>query len=60
MAYSEYWKKMVEHCMMKIYAICRVQETGQTWSDEDDFSVEKPKLDIQVRLDCDVLTGVLG
>ncbi|XP_037801812.1 hemocyte protein-glutamine gamma-glutamyltransferase-like isoform X1 [Penaeus monodon] len=46
--YSEYWKKMVEQCMMKIYAICRVQETGQTWSDEDDFTVEKPKLDIQV------------
>lgn len=46
--YSEYWKKLVEHCMMKIYAICRVEETGQTWTDEDDFSVEKPRLEIQI------------
>lgn len=34
--------------MMKIYAICRVEETGQTWTDEDDFQVEKPKLNINV------------
>ncbi|XP_071540958.1 hemocyte protein-glutamine gamma-glutamyltransferase-like [Panulirus ornatus] len=45
--YNEYWKKMVENCMMKIYAICRVHETSQTWTDEDDFIVEKPKLQIQ-------------
>lgn len=37
--------------MMKIYAICRVEETGQTWTDEDDFQVEKPKLNIDVSLD---------
>ncbi|KAK3851990.1 hypothetical protein Pcinc_041401 [Petrolisthes cinctipes] len=47
--YSEYWKKMVEQCMMKIYAICRVEETGQTWTDEDDFQVDKPKLNIEVK-----------
>jgi len=46
--YSEYWKKMVEQCMMKIYAICRVEQTKQTWSDEDDFQVEKPKLAIKI------------
>ncbi|KAB7506349.1 Hemocyte protein-glutamine gamma-glutamyltransferase [Armadillidium nasatum] len=44
--YDEYWKHLQEHCMIKIYAICRVQETGQTWTDEDDFQVEKPKLNI--------------
>lgn len=34
--------------MIKMYAICRVEETGQTWTDEDDFQVEKPVLEIQV------------
>ncbi|XP_050728969.1 hemocyte protein-glutamine gamma-glutamyltransferase-like [Eriocheir sinensis] len=46
--YSEYWAKLVEQCMMKIYSICRVEETGQTWTDEDDFNVEKPTLNIQM------------
>ncbi|KAK8383906.1 hypothetical protein O3P69_015979 [Scylla paramamosain] len=46
--FKEYWEKLVEHCMMKIYAICRVEETQQTWTDEDDFTVEKPRLNIQV------------
>ncbi|ROT63475.1 hypothetical protein C7M84_018633 [Penaeus vannamei] len=46
--YSEYWEKMVEHCLVKIYAICHVDETWQTWSEEDDFAVTKPKLKIQV------------
>ncbi|KAK7079820.1 hypothetical protein SK128_021525 [Halocaridina rubra] len=51
--YTEYWKKLVEQCMMKIYAICRVQETGQTWTDEDDFQVEKPKLTIEAPNEAD-------
>lgn len=55
--YNEYWKKMVEQCMIKIYAICRVQETGQTFTDEDDFQVEKPKLAIQVPKDVQVKKG---
>ncbi|KAG0725052.1 Hemocyte protein-glutamine gamma-glutamyltransferase [Chionoecetes opilio] len=52
--YSEYWKKLVEHCMMKIYAICRVEETGQTWTDEDDFTVEKPRLEIKIQKEKEV------
>jgi len=43
--------------MVKIYSICRVQETGQTWSDEDDFAVDKPKLDIQVGAEPKVRVG---
>lgn len=31
-----------------MYAICRVEETGQTWTEEDDFQVLKPSLDIEV------------
>ncbi|XP_045106516.1 hemocyte protein-glutamine gamma-glutamyltransferase-like [Portunus trituberculatus] len=46
--FSEYWPKLVEQCLIKIYAICRVEETQQTWTDEDDFTVDKPRLDIQV------------
>ncbi|RXG54888.1 Hemocyte protein-glutamine gamma-glutamyltransferase [Armadillidium vulgare] len=44
--FEEYWKHLQEHCMINMYAICRVEETGQTWIDEDDFLVEKPKLNI--------------
>merc|ERR1711962_804597 len=46
--YNEYWKKLVEGCLIKMYVICRVQETGQTFTEEDDFEVEKPKLEIKV------------
>jgi len=46
--YNEYWKKLVEGCLIKMYVVCRVQETGQTFTEEDDFEVEKPKLEIKV------------
>ncbi|XP_018024988.1 hemocyte protein-glutamine gamma-glutamyltransferase [Hyalella azteca] len=46
--YKEYWRKLIEHCLIKMYAICRVTETDQTWTEEDDFQVLKPSLDIQV------------
>ncbi|RXG71622.1 Hemocyte protein-glutamine gamma-glutamyltransferase, partial [Armadillidium vulgare] len=46
--YKEYWKRLQEHCMIKMYTICRVKETGQTFTEEDDFQVEKPSLDIEV------------
>ena len=35
--------------MVKFYAMASVQETKQCWSEEDDFQLEKPKLDVQVR-----------
>jgi len=44
--FNEYWKKLVEGCLIKIYIICRVEETGQTYTEEDDFVVEKPRLQI--------------
>lgn len=37
--------------MMKIYAIATVKETQQTWSEEDDFTIEKPSLKIVTRGD---------
>lgn len=33
---------------MKIYAICTVLETNQTWAGEDDFQVLKPTIEIKV------------
>uniref|UniRef100_A0A2P2HW15 protein-glutamine gamma-glutamyltransferase n=1 Tax=Hirondellea gigas TaxID=1518452 RepID=A0A2P2HW15_9CRUS len=46
--YREYWRKLVEHCFIKMYAICRVVETQQTWTEEDDFQITKPALNIDV------------
>ena len=41
--------KLVDYCMMKIYGLIKVKETNQTWSEEDDFVLEKPKLQVEVR-----------
>ncbi|UYV85179.1 F13A1 [Cordylochernes scorpioides] len=45
---EEYLEKLVEYCMMKIYALATVRETRQTWAEEDDFLVTKPHLNIKV------------
>ena len=45
---EEYMDLLVEYCMLKINALIKVLETNQSWSGEDDFSMEKPKLSIQV------------
>jgi len=47
-SYREYWRRLVEQCLIKMYAICRVKETHQTWSEEDDFQIIKPSIDIKV------------
>ena len=41
--------KLVDYCMMKIYSLIKVKETNQTWSEEDDFVMEKPKITLTVR-----------
>ena len=48
-AAQEYLDKLVDKNFIKIYAISNVKETGQTWSEEDDFQMKKPKLNIQVQ-----------
>jgi transglutaminase 1 len=45
---KEYIDKLVDKSLIKIYAIANVKETKQTWSEEDDFQLQKPKLSIQV------------
>ncbi|KAG8222477.1 hypothetical protein J437_LFUL000839 [Ladona fulva] len=44
---DDYLGKLVEYCIMKVYAIATVTETRQTWAEEDDFQVLKPSIDIQ-------------
>ncbi|XP_031346704.1 hemocyte protein-glutamine gamma-glutamyltransferase-like [Photinus pyralis] len=45
---DDYLNKLVEYCIMKIYAIATVDETKETWADEDDFQVVKPTIQIQM------------
>lgn len=46
---EEYLEKLVEHSLIKLYAIANVKETKQTWCEEDDFVLSKPELNIQTR-----------
>ena len=46
---KDYMDKLVDYGMVKIYALASVQETKQTWSEEDDFQFDKPPLKISVR-----------
>ncbi|XP_017784888.1 PREDICTED: hemocyte protein-glutamine gamma-glutamyltransferase-like [Nicrophorus vespilloides] len=45
---DEYLEKLVEYCILKLYAVATVEETRQTWADEDDFQVTKPNIDIEI------------
>ncbi|CAH2104455.1 unnamed protein product [Euphydryas editha] len=46
---QEYMDKLVDHSMVKVHAMAYVKQTRQAWSDEDDFPLQKPRLQIQVR-----------
>lgn len=46
---EEYTDKLVEYCMLKVYAVATVTETDQVWGDELDFQAQKPTIDIQVK-----------
>lgn len=45
---DKYLSKLVEYSIMKIHAVATVEETLQTWADEDDFQVVKPTINIKV------------
>lgn len=45
---DDYLEKLVEYCILKIFAIARVEETRQTWAGEDDFQIITPNLEIIV------------
>lgn len=45
---AEYMNKLTDHNLIKIYGIANVKETKQTWSEEDDFTLFKPQLNVQL------------
>lgn len=45
---TEYLNKLSDDNLIKIYAMATVTETKQTWSEEDDFFLTKPELNIRV------------
>lgn len=47
---DEYVNKLVDHSLVKVYAIASVRDTKQTWSEEDDFQLIKPKLSVEVSI----------
>ncbi|XP_072942893.1 hemocyte protein-glutamine gamma-glutamyltransferase-like [Epargyreus clarus] len=44
---DEYIPKLVEYCNMKISAMAIVDETKQSWADDDDFQILKPNISIK-------------
>lgn len=46
---EDYLDKLVDYSMMKIYAIAFVRETNQTWTEEDDFAVDKPQIQLDTK-----------
>lgn len=51
---EEYLDKLVDHGLIKIYAIASVEETKQTWSEEDDFTMTLPPMSISLPDSCEV------
>lgn len=45
---QEYMDKLVDHSMIKVHAMAYVKQTRQAWSDEDDFPLHKPRMQVQV------------
>ncbi|KAJ8717662.1 hypothetical protein PYW07_005592 [Mythimna separata] len=48
---DDYLPKLVEYCNMKISAMAIVDETKQSWADDDDFQVLKPNINIKFNED---------
>ena len=56
---EEYMDKLVEYCMVKVYSMIRVVDTNQTWTEEDDFVMDKPRLEMEVtKVNMDFSTDV--
>lgn len=45
---EEYLPNLVDHGLVKVYALAKVEETKQIWSEEDDFYISKPKLTLKL------------
>ena len=44
---EEYMDQLVDYNIVKVYAVVRVIETNQFFSDEDDFTLVKPSLKVE-------------
>jgi len=42
--------KMSSHSLIRITGVANVQGTEQLWSQDDDFVVQKPQLDVEVSM----------
>lgn len=51
---TDYLNKLVDHSLIKIYSLANVEETKQTWSEEDDFVMIFPEVTISVAGVCKV------
>lgn len=51
---GDYLDKLVDHSLIKIHSIANVEETKQTWSEEDDFTLILPDVTITVAGACKV------
>ena len=45
---EDYMPKTVEYCQFISRFMVTVEETGQSWTGEDDFILEKPKLHVSI------------
>ncbi|KAB7498797.1 Hemocyte protein-glutamine gamma-glutamyltransferase [Armadillidium nasatum] len=45
---NDYYDKLVEYAMIKLTALATVEETTQTWVDEDTFQILKPSIKVDV------------
>jgi len=45
---EEYLGRVVEYCHLKVTCLLRVVETGETWSGEEDFLLDKPRLSVSL------------
>lgn len=46
---ADYIQGMVEYSLVKINAICTVKETKQIWSDDDDFQLLTPGIEMSIK-----------
>lgn len=51
---ASYLDKLVDHSLIKIHSIANVEETKQTWSEEDDFTLVLPTVNISLAGPCTV------
>ncbi|RXG71718.1 Hemocyte protein-glutamine gamma-glutamyltransferase, partial [Armadillidium vulgare] len=45
---NDYYDKLVEYAMIKLSALATVEETTQTWVEEDTFQILKPSIKVDV------------